>query len=117
MHNEIQENFILVVQHSMWNLRAKVVTALLEEVNWKQGKDAAGDEFEKTLLAQTTLETYFNAYTDALSDRREMITDIVSLGRGLLRIPTDLIERRRQHRFKKFGRSRTRSVTLGPLRP
>jgi hypothetical protein len=64
---------------SVWNLRGQVVERLLEKVDFKTDNiDATGNEFEASLQAQAMLEVYMAAYTDALADRREMLTEGVS---------------------------------------
>jgi hypothetical protein len=65
---------------SLWNLRGQTVDRLLEKVDFQtDNMDATGNEFEASLQSQAMLESYMAAYTDALADRREMLTEGVSL--------------------------------------
>jgi E3 ubiquitin-protein ligase SHPRH len=60
----------------LWNLRGQVIERLMNEVDFKSDSaTATGEEFEATLQAQAMLEAYISSYIDAVTDRREMLTD------------------------------------------
>lgn len=85
--NDCLQEVLLVNATYLWDLRGRVRAGLTEEIQWKVGDDATGDEFEATLRAQTELDTYFNAYHDALVDRRELLTDLTTFVREIERRP------------------------------
>lgn len=109
-------NTILVNVYSLWNLRGEVVKRLLEKVDFKtDDMDATGEEFEATLQAQATLEAYMAAYTDAVGDRREILTEGVRpYIYALIRQSAE--DRVVSNRPRSFGRLRGKSAKNAKLK-
>jgi len=61
----------------IWNLRGQVMEGLKEPIDkTDDDANATGEEYDATLQAQSMLEANMSAFTDALADRREILTSV-----------------------------------------
>lgn len=85
---------------------------LLEKVDFKTDNVDAGNEYDKSLRAQAELEFYVAAYTDAVADRREILTEGVGTAVHCGRCPPNrLLAHRRLSSGRLSGR-RARNAKL-----